>query len=105
MGAVNANSNISYAYWDKDTSSIETSEHAKTTDELQSPTNYTAIYDKWDEPDGAAIEGIWCDNNNDGRISANEKREDNLVWDFGSDIEYPAIRCTHLSPAEQRNSY
>ena len=104
MGKVDSNSNISHAYWDKDTSSIEMSEHAKTTDELQSPTNYSSIYDRWDEPNLNG-NGIWCDSNNDGLISANEQREDNLVWDFGTDMEYPAIKCTSLAPDEQRDSY
>lgn len=105
MGAVNSNSNISYSYWNKDISLIEGADNAKQTDELQSPMSYSGIYDKWDEPVDGNIEGVWCDSNNDGLISANEQREDNLVWDFGSSFEYPAIRCALLSPAKQRDSY
>jgi len=34
----------------------------------------------------------WCDKNLDGRISNDEKRDVNRIWDF-SESGYPAIGC------------
>jgi len=72
----------------------------KTEIELKQPTDYTAIYDEWDEiPEIMFNVGwdmnttVWCDLNNNGWIERSEARDDNRIWDFGNSNEYPALRC------------
>ena len=93
------------SYWDRATSGVTNGNHgeAKTSDELRDPTGYTGIYANWtkdmsifgDEDEPLAV---WCDEDHSGNITADEKTNDNLIWDFGSSSQYPAIRCTPLAP-------
>jgi len=115
-------SQVNFSYWDSTTSGILVGQYGehKTSKELQSPRGYASIYANWyDEPrvpiyslaysNGrllpqaellAAEFRTNCDDNFNGAIDAAE--QNSLIWDFGSSTEYPAIRCTPLSPAEQR---
>ncbi len=97
------------SYWDSETSDVTSGNYgqAKTTSDLQTPTDYTGtIYDTWDDQD---VDGnneplaVWCDRDNSGTIETAEQNSDNLIWDFGTSSEYPAIRCTPLAPDEWRD--
>ena len=99
------------SYWDSDTSGASSGNAGdpKNTSELRNPTDYADIYDSWDDEtvmfsDGATDEpmAVWCDRDNSGSIEEGEKIDDNLIWDFGDSDEYPAIRCTPISPTEWR---
>jgi len=107
---------VHHSYWDKETSGITTGirGEGKTSDELRMPTNYTGIYANWDDhtdifdvggsnpPDDPLA--VWCDKDNSGSIEeSSEQNDGNLVWDFGTNMEYPAIRCTSITPAEWRS--
>ncbi len=48
--------------------------------------------------EGLNDRAVWCDLNDDERINRDEKRDDNLIWDFGADDEYPIISCTPTNP-------
>ena len=100
------------SYWDNETSgvTIGNTGDPKTTSELRSPTGYTDIYANWTKDtdifgDGMINEplAVWCDKDNSGSIEIGEKTPDNLIWDFGESDEYPAIRCTPISPSEWRD--
>ncbi len=72
----------------------------KTASELKQPTDYTAIYDEWDEIVEMGFNAgwdmnvtIWCDLNNNGWVDREEAVDDNRVWDFGNSNQYPALRC------------
>ncbi len=98
------------SYWDSETSGINSGNHgeARTGDELRRPTDYEDIYASWDDDpnifdDGDESLAVWCDEDNSGSIEAGEKIKDNLIWDFGTSNEYPAIRCTPIAPAEWRS--
>ena len=70
------------SYWDTDTTGQTRSVggEGKTTEELQSPTDYTGIYAAWN---------IDLDNaDRDGNLATGG---DNL-WDFGSSSDYPTLR-------------
>ena len=98
------------SYWDSDTSGIDTGNHgeAKTTNQLRMPTGYDGIYASWDNDidifgtDDEPL-AVWCDEDNSGGIEAEERISDNLIWDFGTSSQYPAIRCPPLAPAEWRS--
>ena len=98
------------SYWDSETSGINSGDYGvpKTSNELRSPTGYERIYANWN--DWTDIFGgedellaVWCDKDNSGTIEADEQTNDNLVWDFGTSSEYPAIRCTPITPAGWRS--
>ena len=104
------NGNGVASYWDRNTSGMAKGNHghAKTSDELRRPTDYSGIYATWNN--GTAIFGdedeplaIWCDEDLSGSIEPDERTDGNRVWDFGTDGEYPAIRCGPISPAEWRS--
>ncbi len=98
------------SYWDSDTSKVTNGNHgeAKTTSDLRSPTGYDGIYATWsqdmnifgDEDEPLAV---WCDKDNSGNITMDERTIDNLIWDFGDSDQYPAIECTPIAPAEWRS--
>ena len=97
------------SYWDSETSGINGGNHgqAKTSDELRMPTDYEGIYADWDDEtdvfgDGDEPLAVWCDEDNSGSIEADEETNDNLVWDFGTSNDYPAIRCTPVTPTQWR---
>ncbi len=100
------------SYWDSDTSSA-TSENIgapQTTSALRTPDDYEGIYDTWDDnpimfSDGAIDEplAVWCDKDKSGSIEEAEEIDANRIWDFGDSDEYPAIRCTPISPTEWRS--
>ncbi len=99
------------SYWDSDTSGTTSGNHgeAKTSIELRMPTDYEGIYATWDN--GTRTVGatgvdnitIYCDKDNSLDIEADERDPNNLIWDFGSSNDYPAIRCTPLAPDEWRS--
>ncbi len=98
------------SYWDSDTSGRNSGNHgeAKTSEQLQMPTGYDGIYASWDEDmnifgDEDEPLAVWCDRDNSGSIEGDEKIDANLIWDFGTSSQYPAIRCTPLAPAEWRS--
>ena len=98
------------SYWDSGASGINTDNHgeAKTSDDLRTPTGYEGIYATWDDNTDLFGEGnvplaVWCDRDNSGDIESEEGILDNLIWDFGTNMEYPAIRCTPLAPDEWRD--
>ncbi len=100
------------SYWDSETSGINTGNLGapKPSDELRMPTDYAGIYEDWDDNidifgDGMIDEplAVWCDEDNSGSIESNERTNGNRIWDFGTNTEYPAIRCPPLDPDEWRN--
>ncbi len=99
------------SYWDSETSDVVTGNkgEAKTTSDLQTPEGYNGIYVTWDDgvniDDNSGVEDItkWCDRDNSETIETAEQNSDNLIWDFGTSSEYPAIRCTPIPPAEWRS--
>ena len=101
------------SYWDRSTSeqtrgrgNLGTS---RSTVQLQMPTDYDEDYATWDE--GVDIDfapgieniTIWCDRDNSGDIEEAERDPANRIWDFGTENEYPVVRCSSLSPAEVRS--
>ncbi len=100
------------SYWDRNTSGRNNGNYgeSKTSDDLQNPTDYTRIYDTWnDNPitfsDGMIDEplAVWCDRDNSGSIEIEEQIPGNLIWDFGTSSQYPAIECTPLDPDDWRS--
>jgi len=127
--AASGSGNEVASYWDSNTSDINIGDTArisfgspKTSNELRMPTNYTGIYAKWnnhtdvffvldpnnsnqailDEPVPEPL-AVWCDEDNSENIEQNEQTNGNRVCDFGTADEYPAIRCTPITPAEWRS--
>ncbi len=98
------------SYWDSDTSGVTSGNigDPQTTSKLRTPTDYTDIYASWvedmdifgneDEP-----LAVWCDEDHSGSIEEDEKIDANLIWNFGTNTEYPAIRCTPIRPADWRD--
>jgi len=102
-------------------------DYAETTNSLQSPSGYSSIYSSWDDeadidrhqglssvgragvgsnnilPVGALVR--WCDTNGNGEIEVAEQTDANQVWDFGSSVQYPTVRCAPINPAMQRQLY
>ena len=100
------------SYWDSETSGRNNGNHGtpQTTSALRMPMDYTGIYDTWDDDedifgDGAIDEplAIWCDRDKSGSIDDGERDPNNRIWDFGGTNDYPAIRCTPISPTEWRS--
>ncbi len=100
------------SYWDRNTSGRDSGNfgEAKTSNDLREPTGYTGIYEDWDDDtdifgDGMSDDpfAVWCDEDNSGSIEMDERVDENRIWDFGTSSQYPAIRCTPLSPAEWRS--
>ena len=101
------------SYWDSDTSGVNSGNTGvpQTTSNLRSPADYTGIYAKWgDNPvvfdDGSMSDeplAVWCDKDNSGNITMDERTNDNLIWDFGESDEYPAINCIPLEPDDWRD--
>ncbi len=98
------------SYWDSETSGRDTGNYgeAKDSNELRMPIDYGGIYADWDEHidifDKQDVSfAVWCDENGNRRIEADERNSANLIWDFGESDEYPAIRCTPLRPDDWRN--
>ena len=100
------------SYWDSDTSSATSRNigEPKSTSALQMPTNYADIYADWEDDtdifnDGMSDEplAVWCDRDKSGSIEETEEIDANLIWDFGTNMEYPAIRCTPIGPTEWRD--
>jgi len=46
----------------------------------------------------------FCDRNKNGYIDPGEQAADNYVWDFGTDDQEPAVRCTVGGPGAQRRN-
>ena len=97
------------SYWDSETSGRGNGNHgqAKTTSGLSSPTGYADIYATWSQDMGIFGDedeplAVWCDKDNSGNITMDERENDNRVWNFGTNMEYPAIECTPIAPAEWR---
>ncbi len=97
------------SYWDSDTSGRNRGNpgEPQTTSDLRGPTDYTDIYASWDDNTNLFGEGnvplaVWCDRDNSGDIEGGEETSDNLIWDFGTSSQYPAIRCTPVAPVEWR---
>jgi len=111
IGDNDSNIAVNSSYWDNETSGRNNGNpgEAKTTSELRTPTDYTGIYANWDNDTNIFGDGndyplaVWCDKDNSGSIEPDERTNDNRVWDFGNNNEYPAIRCTPISPAEWRS--
>ena len=99
------------SYWDSDTSGRNSGNHGtpQTTSDLRGPTGYTDIYADWDKDTNIFSDGndeplaVWCDRDHSGNITEGEKTIDNLIWDFGTSSQYPAIRCTPITPVEWRS--
>ena len=67
--------------------------------ELQSPTNFTrgGIYESWGYR--------WCNPNTFDIITAPNRPDGYIrLWDLGTTNEYPALRCSPFSLAEQRTA-
>ncbi len=102
------------SYWDSDANGnnvlLANFGESRTTEQLRMPTDYDGDYATWDDGvpfvgfEFAGVENItiWCDRDNSGDIQAAERRDDNRIWDFGTENEYPVVRCSSLSPAEVR---
>ena len=116
VGASNEETAAVASYWDSDTSGVSSSQlgigSGKSTRALQMPTSYDegGIYADWANHtnifgDGMTDEplAVWCDKDNSGSIEEGEGTDDNLIWDFGTSSQYPAIRCTPMAPGEWRS--
>ncbi len=104
------NPDVVASYWDSDTGGRDNGNgDPKTGEALRMPTGYDGIYADWDDDTAIFSDGsdeplgVWCDKDNSGTIEAGEKTIDNHVWDFGTSSQYPAIRCTPLTPADWRS--
>ena len=98
---------VTFSYWDSDiiTNGNSANATAKSTNELQTPINSTGIYRKWGN--------AWCDpdtgdftTNNTSALYANISGDGNdindfRVWDFGTNMTYPALTCTQGGTAVQ----
>ncbi len=99
------------SYWDSDTSNRNSDNPGdpKPTSDLRGPTGYTDIYAAWVDDTDIFAAGedeplaVWCDRDHSGNITGNEQTIDNLIWDFGTSSQYPAIRCTPITPVEWRS--
>ncbi len=102
------------SYWYNDTMSFAGGNHgeAKTSDEIRSPTGYAGtIYATWDDDlvvfDNGTMRdvplAVWCDEDHSGSIETDERTNGNLIWDFGTSSQYPAISCTPIPPADWRS--
>ena len=118
IGVIGENTDILSSYWDSETSGIGTGTYGtpQTSSALQSPIDYTGIYDTWDdeidvdneENDNNITTGTdsitrWCDRDNSGTVETDEQMDDNLIWDFGTSSQYPVVRCVPISRAEWRD--
>ena len=77
--------------------STNTFGESKTETDLQSPTAFTGIYADWDN--------AWCDPDTAAYITDSSSPlavAENLIWDLGTNNQYPVIRCVPLTPAQQR---
>lgn len=103
-----------FSYWDSDIGGIGRFGSSQTSVALQQPTDYHGIYVNWtmgididDISNGTSSEvdniTVWCDENLSGDVEEEEKTDDNRIWDFGTPNEYPAIRCSPITVAEQRS--
>ena len=104
---------VNASYWDNETSGVPSGDigDPKTTSDLRGPTDYVNIYLAWDNNpvvfnDGSTSDeplAVWCDKDNSGNITMDERTNDNLIWDFGESDEYPAINCIPLEPDDWRD--
>ena len=103
-----------HSYWDS-IAGLSSDRDRRTTGQLQSPTDHNGVYVNWNtaidfdnaDRDGKADTGtddntLWCDTNYDGEIDDNEETNTNYIWDFGTSTDYPTLRCTPISPQQQR---
>ena len=97
------------SYWYNATNPSIDDQH-RISEQLQMPTGYTDIYATWNDDtdifnDGMSDEplAVWCDKDNSGSIETEEQIPGNLIWDFGTNMEYPAIECTPLDPDDWRS--
>ena len=124
VGQVHKNTMVHHSYWNStavvnDGDNNDTLGESKTTAELSFPTNETyldGIYANWtNENLDAAITASsiplkndlvnftrWCDSDRSGFIEKPEQDDDNRLWDFGDEDDYPALRCTLRGVAAQR---
>ena len=113
---------VHHSYWNStavvnDGDNNDTLGESKTTAELSSPTTYLdGIYANWtNENLDAALAASpialrsdlvnftrWCDSDGSGSIEEDEQDDDNRLWDFGDEDDYPALRCTLRGVAAQR---
>ena len=98
-----ASTTIVRSYWDSTVSGI-TGGDGRSTSQLQSPIDYTGSYESWDDTISGGL-SPWCDLNQNGELDTDERRQDNLIWDFGSSSQYPAIRCTPDATGLQRSGW
>ena len=96
------------SYWDSDTSGVTSGNigDPQTTSKLRTPTDYEGIYADWNKTSifgGNEPLAVWCDKDKNGNITASEMIDKNRIWDFGTNMEYPAIECTPLEPDDWRN--
>ncbi len=98
---ISANSIVS-SYWDSSLSGVSGSQ---TTSALQMPTAYEAIYSDWRDDIDGDNRTVYCDSDGSGSIEGDEQTDDNLLWDFGTTSDYPALSCSPLAPAAQRALY
>jgi len=112
VGDGSRNKKQAYCYWDSNTSDRANGDlgDAKTSHQLRNPLGYTDIYEHWDDHIGVFGDGIsdeplavWCDGDNSESIEEDERTLDNRIWDFGTNMEYPAIRCTPITPTKWRS--
>ncbi len=98
---------IANSYWDSTVSGISGlagDDAAQSTSQLQSPTGYSGVYESWDDTNNGGV-SPWCDKNLNGQLDSDERRPDNLIWNFGSRTQYPAIRCTPDATVLQRSGW
>ena len=88
-GSTGMNAEISASYWDVDTGGIaddadDDPPEGKTTAELSAPTDYTGIYETWDD------------------ASLDSDPEADEPWDFGDACQYPVLSFGGHTAAAQR---
>ncbi len=55
-----------------------------------------------DPTDLGDLLNYYCDSDNSGSIDSDEQMSANLLWDFGTNTQFPAIRCLPISVKDQR---
>ena len=55
-----------------------------------------------DSTDPGDLLNYYCDTDNSGEIESDEQTDNNILWDFGTSTEFPAISCLPISVEDQR---
>ena len=116
---IGSGSSLYSSYWNNTRSNINAigsgNQKLSTLQSISPESPSPHIYDSWNNatanifingestPIGAHFpKAVWCDENLNGRIDTEEKREDNKVWNFGTENQLPALECALGGSERQR---